>query len=174
MMLPSKLTWSAVAFVLVGNVANVGCGPRTRFDGTTFHKRDVNYRIGRLSPEWQRVRMEGNDLAFYRSGYGTMIATARCEGYEDVPPHVLLNQLLFGTTDRAYLTDEEVTLDGRGALHAITEAELDGVPVRLETYLLVRSGCVFDLDYVSDLSAPGIDEFTRFVRDFHVESVTHD
>jgi hypothetical protein len=81
---------------------------------------------------------------------------------------------LFGTTNRNYLLDEEVTLDGRGALHAVTEAELDGVPVRLENYLLVRSGCLFDLSYVSDLSALGSNEFSRFVRGFHIESVAHD
>jgi len=169
----AELAWRALACALLGG-ACVGCAPRARFDGTSFRKRDVAYRIGSLSPAWGRVHVKGNDLAFHRPSFGTVSVNARCEGYDDVPLRVLLNQLLFGTTRRVYRTDEEVTLDGRGALHAITEAELDGVPVRLETYLLVRSGCLFDLDYVSDSSAPGRDEFTRFVQEFHVESVGHE
>ena len=173
MLLPFRLTWSAVGLVLIGAIS-LGCGPRTRFDGTTFHKGGVSYRVGQLSPEWQRVHLEGNDLAFHRPSFGTVSVTARCEDYDDVPMRVLLNQLLFGTTHRKYLTDEEVTLDGRGALHAVTEAELDGVPVRLENYILVRSGCLFDLSYVGSLSAPGSDEFNQFVRAFHIESVGHD
>ncbi len=174
MNLPSKLRWRAVGFVLALSATGPGCGPRTRFDGTTFHKGELSYRVGQLSPDWRRVHLKGNDLAFYRPAYGTVSVTARCEDYDDVPMRVLFNHLLFGMTNRKYLVDEEVTLDGRGALHAVTEAELDGVPVRLENYLLVRSGCLFDLSYVSSLSGPGSDEFTRFVRAFHIESVGYD
>jgi hypothetical protein len=152
----------------------VACAPRTSFDGTLFRKSDVAYRVGPLPAPWQRVRIKGNDLAFHRADHGSMAVNATCREYDDVPPEVLLNQLLFGTTRREYLVDEEVTVDGRGARHAVVEAELDGVPVRLDMYVLARSGCVFDLSYVSDRSAPAALEFAQFVRDFRVEEVSDD
>jgi hypothetical protein len=133
----------------------------------------VAYRVGRLGPGWQRVHVEGNDLAFYRPGHGSNAVNATCKGYEDVPQAALLNHLLFGTTQRAYLLDEEVTLDGRGARHALFDAELDGIPVRAEIYLLTRAGCVFDLSYVSDRQARGRHEFTRFVHAFQIQAVGH-
>jgi hypothetical protein len=153
---------------------SLGCGSRSAFDGTNFHKSGVDYRVGRLGADWRRVQIKGNDLAFHRAAQGAVSVNATCREYEDVPPQVLLNQLLFGTTDRKYLVDEEVTIDGRGARHAVVEAELDGVPVRLEMYVLARSGCVFDLSYVSDRSAPAARAFAEFVEAFHVESVRRD
>lgn len=154
-------------------VSLIGCaGPR--FDGALFRKPGVAYRVSELGPDWQRVQVEGSDLSFHRSGAGTISTQATCREYEDVPPAALLNHLLFGTTRRVYVIDEEVTLDGRGARHAIVDCELDGVPVRVEIYLLVRNGCVFDLSYVSAPSAPSQASFTRFAQGFRIESVSRD
>lgn len=157
--------------LLLGLVLSVGCGARATFDGANFHKSEVDYRVGRLGAGWHRVKVKGNDLAFHRAMQGAMSVNATCREYEDVPQQVLLNQLLFGTTQRKYLVDEEVTLDGRGARHAVVEAELDGVPVRLEMYVLTKSGCVFDLSYVSDRSAPAAREFEAFVHAFQIGTV---
>ena len=143
----------------------------THFDGTLFQKSGVAYRIAELGPGWQRVRIENNDLSFHRAGEGTISTQATCKEYEDVPPTVLLQHLLFGTTHREYVLEEELTLDGRGAQHAIVDCELDGVPVRVEMYLLVRNGCVFDLSYVSPRSAKAHAAFTRFAHGFRVEQV---
>ncbi len=146
-----------------------GCTPRLH--GQLFHKREVDYRIGHLDEGWQPRRMRGMDLLFHKAGQGSIGVHATCRGYEDVPAAALLGHLLFGTTQRSYLLDEDVTLDGRGARHTKLDAELDGVPVRLDIYVLTRSACVFDLSYVSDRKARGHDDFVRFVREFRVEAV---
>ncbi|HEY6880173.1 MAG TPA: hypothetical protein VI299_19245 [Polyangiales bacterium] len=146
-----------------------GCG--ASLQGQHFHKPEVDYRIGQLSDAWRRQHVRDMDLAFHSAGAGTIGVHATCERYEDVPASALLGHLLFGTTQRTYLDDEEVTLDGRGARHARIDAELDGVPVRLEIYLLVHAPCVFDLSYVSDRSARGRAEFLRFVSEFEVQAV---
>lgn len=151
-------------------VLMAGCAS-THFDGARFEKRDVAYRVGELGPDWSRVEVKGADLAFFAEGKGSIGVHASCKNYEDVPHEALLNHLLFGTTHRTYGVDEEVTLDGRGTRHAVVDAELDGVPVRLDLYVLTRAGCVFDLSYISDQSAPAQPEFQRFVRDFRVEAV---
>jgi hypothetical protein len=142
-----------------------------RFDGERFHKRAVDYRVGRLSAAWERTRIADNDLSFHRAGAGSISATATCEGYDDVPEAALLNHLLFGTTQRTYLVEEDVTLDGRGARHAVVDAELDGVPVRIEVYVVVRGGCVFDLSYVSGRDASARADFAHFVAGFQISRV---
>lgn len=149
-----------------------GCAT-VRFDGTTVSKAGVRYQVGQLEPTWQRVDVEGTDLAFYRQGHGSIAVNSTCKSYEDVPHQALVGHLLFGTTHRDYLLDEEVTLDGRGARHTLIDAELDGVPVRAEIYLLTRAGCVFDLSYVSDRAARGREAFTRFVKEFRILAVGH-
>lgn len=152
---------SAVSLLVVS-----GCA--AHFDGTLLKKRDVSYRVARL-PGFQRVHVDGNDLAFYRAGSGSIAVHATCRDYDDVPNEVLLNHLLFGTTRRVYVVDDELTIDGRGARHAVVDAELDGVPVRLELLVLRRAACVFDLSYVSDRQARAHAEFLDFARAFHVE-----
>lgn len=132
------------------------------------------YRVGALDAGFRRVKLDGNDLAFYRPRAGSIAVNALCKDYDDVPSEALLNHLLFGTTQRAYLLDEEVTLDGRAARHALIDAELDGVPLRLEVYVLTRANCVFDLSYVSDRQALARAQFAQFVRGFRIVDVRLD
>lgn len=152
--------------------SSLGCG--ASFDGSLLRKGGLAYRVGTLDAGFRRVRIEGNDLAFYKPQAGSIAVNALCKDYEDVPHQALLNHLLFGTSRRSYVLDEEVTLDGRGARHAIVDAELDGVPVRLEIYLLTRAGCVFDLSYVSDRDARAHEQFTEFARAFQIVAVHHE
>ena len=149
------------------------CGGAS-FEGGRFSKEGTTYHVGSLAPSWERLHANQGDLAFYRENHGTISVNATCKDYDDVPAEVLVNHLLFGTTHRRYVLEEEVTLDGRGARHAVVECELDGVPVRLEMYLLTRNGCVFDLDYVSGRNAPAQHEFAVFVRSFHIERAGRD
>jgi hypothetical protein len=158
---------ASTALLLLAFVA--GCG--AHFDGSVLRKHDVSYRIGPLDPGFRRVDIEGNDLAFYKAGTGSIAVHATCRDYEDVPSEVLLTHLLFGTTHRLYRQDEEITVDGRAARHAIVDAELDGVPVRLEIYVLRRARCVFDLSYVSGRAAPAHEAFGAFAQAFRVLSL---
>jgi hypothetical protein len=150
-----------------------GCAA-TRFDGSLLRKREVSYRVGVLDASFRRVHVEGNDLAFYSHGSGSISVNALCKDYDDVPSEALLNHLLFGTTHRCYVLDEEITLDGRAARHALVDAELDGVPLRLELYVLTRANCVFDLSYISDRKARAQAQFAQFVHAFRIVDVRLD
>ena len=165
------LVFKAYCIASLGTAA--ACGGASFEDGR-FSKEGTTYHVGSLDPSWERLRSSEGDLAFYRENHGTISVNATCKDYEDVPADVLVNHLVFGTTHRRYVLEEDVTLDGRGARHAVLECELDGVPVRLDMYLLTRNGCVFDLDYISGPDAPAQLEFAAFVRSFHIAHVGRD
>ncbi len=129
------------------------CGGATFRDGI-YEDDEARYRLGELDASWKRMKVGDNDLAFYRPGMGTISINATCTEYEDVPVTALLNHLLFETQKRRFLVEEDVTLDGRGARHVVVQAELDGVPIELELYVMKKDGCVFDLAHVRNHVAP--------------------
>jgi hypothetical protein len=146
------------------------CGSTGTFRNGVFDNGVTRFRVGPLTAGFERVEVADNDLSFHRPKLGTISVNATCTEYEDVPQTALLNQLLFGTTQREFLVDETVTLDGRGARHVISDLELDGVPMRINVYLLQKDGCVYDLTHVGSRqeSVTAQPVFDAFVRGFAV------
>ena len=160
--------------VLLGSVA---CGASQSFRDRVFDDGTVRYRVGALGERFERIEVGDNDLAWHDPAYGTVSVNSTCTEYEDVPARALMNQLLMGTTERAYQVEETVTVDGRAAQHVVADLELDGVPVRIDVYLLVKDGCVYDLMHVAarDRAQDAQPVFARFVSGFAVlaSHVTH-
>jgi hypothetical protein len=148
------------------------CGGASFQDGV-YQGEHARYRVGPLDRSWHRVTVDGNDLAFHRAGTGTISVNATCTEYEDVPATALVNHLLFETTERNFLLEEVVTLDGRGARHVLVQAALDGVPLELELFVLKKDGCVFDLSNIRERNAPPEVQatFLAFVQRFAVLDV---
>jgi hypothetical protein len=162
-----RTAWAAVA--IFGSLA---CGASASFQNGVYDDGIVRYRVGRLTPGFLPVSVSDNDLAWHHPGLGTVSVNSTCTEYEDVPSVALLNQLLFGTTQRVYRVDETMTLDGRAAYHVIVDMELDGVPLSLDVYLLKKDGCVYDLTYMASRASAekGRALFEGFVRSFAVLS----
>jgi hypothetical protein len=156
-------------------LAASACGGATYKDGV-YENDYARYRVGRLGPGWQRIEVGSNDLAFQHDERGTISVNSTCTEYEDVPASALVNHLLFDTTNRRFLTEEVVTLDGRGAHHVVVHAELDGVPLEIELYVVKKDGCVFDLGHIRSPAVPQAAraEFAAFVRRFAVLRVNLD
>jgi hypothetical protein len=151
-------------------VASAACGASQSFRERIFEDGTVRYRVGVLPAGFERVEVSDNDLAWHDPVEGTVSVNATCTEYEDVPARALMNQLLMGTTERAYRVDETVTVDGRAAQHVIADLELDGVPVRINVYLVVKDGCVYDLMHVAERARAerSAERFERFVSGFAV------
>jgi hypothetical protein len=130
----------------------------------------VRYRVGAPKGRWTRVEVDDNDVAYHNDQLGTVSANSTCRDYDDVPERALLSHLLFGTRERVFRTHETVTIDGRGATHALVDFELDGVPLTLEVFLLKKDGCVYDLTYVAsrDAHPQGRAALLQLVRGFRV------
>jgi hypothetical protein len=148
----SSISGTAVTFdrakrlVICALLLGPACAGSSFRDGV-YQDAHVRYRVGGL-PDWQRIDVEDNDLAFHSRRLGAISVNSTCSEYEDVPPSALVNHLLFEMTERRFLLEETVTLDGRGARHVIVQAELDGVPVEVELFVLKKNGCVFDLSHI--------------------------
>lgn len=157
-----------LAVVLV--VLSLGCGGSQSFRDRVFDDGTVRYRVGSLASGFEPISVGDNDLAWHHPSYGTISVNATCKQYEDVPARALLNQLLIGTTERVYRVEETVTLDGRSAQHLLADVELDGVPVTIDVYLLVKDGCVYDLTHVAarERAESARPLFEQFVRQFAV------
>ncbi len=156
-------------------VAMIGCGAAS-FRGGVYQDEHVRYRVGDLPATWRRVSVDDCDLAFVHRGAGTISVNSTCTDYEDVPATALMNHLFFDTTEREHAVDEVVTLDGRGARHAVVRFELDGVPLEAEIFVLAKDGCVFDLSHIrgTDVDAGQRAVFSDFVSRFAVTRVTLD
>jgi len=161
----------SLKLLLIGLLCLAGCGSSTAsFINGIYDNGTVRYHIGTPGPEFRRVHVEDNDLAFYNEWLGTISINSTCKNYEDVPQQALMNQLLFGTRERVYRAEDRVTLDGRGALHNVIDLELDGVPLTLEVFLVSKDGCVYDITRISSRPAfeAGREHLLEFVRGFRV------
>jgi hypothetical protein len=130
----------------------------------------VCYRLGPLGPDWRLAHVERSAVGFYNERLGAVVsgdATCRDDG-DTAPLAALTRQLLIGYTDRQEVSQERLLVDGREALHTVTRARLDGVPVVLDLIVLKRNGCIFDLAYVSppETWRDGEPDFGRFVAGF--------
>jgi hypothetical protein len=156
--------------VAVFTAAISGCGGATFANGI-YSDSEATYRVGPIGSGWKRADVDDNDLAFYRDGVGTISVNATCDEYEDVPHAALVNHLLFGTTHRQFRTEEMVPLDDRGAYHALVSAELDGVVMLVDVYVIKKDGCVYDLSLIASESThpSAVTAFQAFVAGFSTQ-----
>lgn len=147
-----------------------GAGARGSFDGNVFRQGPVAFRLPDAPPGWRRIEVDEASVAFRDEAHGaSVLLNARCLSADDRTPLVALtNHLLIGATEREFLSQETVPFDGREALHTKVEAKWDGVPMRLDVFVLSKDGCVYDFVYVG---APGgvergVPAFESFVRGF--------
>jgi hypothetical protein len=162
-------------FPVVLLVALAACAhARSSVEDGVLHKGDLRIALGPVPPDWQRVRVEGADLAFRdQPRQGSTLLGVRChQRDDDAPLTVLTNHLIMGTTDREVQSQETVPFDGREALHTLMQAKLDGVPMQYDIYVMKKDGCVYDLVYVAppDKYSAGAADFERFARGLHAVS----
>ncbi len=139
-----------------------------RLSGDTYRDGAVAYRIGRLPPDWGRVKLADGQIAFHHVAGGAIHANATCQPREDVSLDVLTNHLLFGIEDRREESRVRLELDGRTALRTRLDGTLDGVPISLDLVVVKKDGCVYDLGLAA---APAVfpqrqPDFERFFRGF--------
>ena len=120
---------------------------------------------GGLPDGWERVRHQGDTVAFHHAGGGTIVRARSCGDGDDVPLDVLTNHLLLGIENRHERARRPLVVDGRAALHTELDATLDGVRVALDLVVFKKDGCTVDVYLVAPLPsfAARRADFDRYV-----------
>jgi hypothetical protein len=155
-------------------LAAAACAHAESVDEGVLRKGALTVHLGPVPPSWQRVQVEGADLAYRDQGReGSTLVDVRChQRDDDAPLSALTEHLIMGTTDREYQSQDVIPFDGREALHTLMRAKLDGVPMQYDIYVMKKDGCVYDLVYVAppDHYTYGAADFERFARGLHAAS----
>lgn len=162
------------AFRILTLIWAAACSPSDAFQQGVVRKGDLRVEVGPVPDSWRRVQVEGADLAFRDDARGgSALFDVRCGSRDnDAPLSILTQNLVMGTTERDFETQEVVPFDRREAMHSKLLAKLDGVPMRYDIYVMKKDGCVYDLVYIAEPErfAEGAADFERFVAGVHAMS----
>lgn len=162
-----------LALALGAVIAFSGCAGR-RIENGVYHS-DKGYRLTLPGPDWSVAADSKADLELrHQDGLAAMLANAECDDRaKSRSAGLLLGQLLIGLRDRATIEQNEVSLNGRQALHRVLDGRVaaDGAPTRIEAYVLIEEGCVYDFAYAAPPASfeAWRADFRRFVESFAKE-----
>ena len=159
--------------MLVAMITLTACAGR-RIENGVYHS-TKGYRVALPSPDWVVADGSRADLELrHQGGAAAMLANAECDQPAAArSPDLLVRQLLIGLRDRATITREEVSLNGRRAVHRVLDGRLasSDEPTRIEAYVMKDERCVYDFVYVAP--PPSFEtwrpDFLRFVESFAKE-----
>ena len=162
-----------LALALGAVIAFTACAGR-RIENGVYHS-DKGYRLTLPGSEWSVAADSKADIELrHQDGLAAMLANAECDDRaKSRSAGLLLGQLLIGLRDRATIEENEVSLDGRQALHRVLDGRVaaDGAPTRIEAYVLKEQGCVYDFAYAAPPASfeAWRADFRRFVESFAKE-----
>lgn len=111
------------------------------------------YQAPDPGPGWKRLIAGDADLAFWNKKLAAFImVNSTCNGYRDAPVAALANHLFIGIEKKKFIKQDDAPLDGRQAIYSEVEGMMDGAPVRVAAYTLVKNYCTYDLSYSAPLS----------------------
>jgi hypothetical protein len=147
------------------------CASSVQFDGRVYKGERLSFEVPPIPPGWRRIDVSDASLAFRDDAHeASILVNGRC-GHrdDDTPLAALTKHLIIGTTERDYVSEKVVPMDGREALHTVLKAKLDGVLMQYDILVMKKDGCVYDLVYVSSpekfaTGAPAFEEFARGFR----------
>lgn len=106
----------------------------------------VAYDVGQPGAGWKEVTLPTANAAWHNPDLGAaLLVNSHCDGVGDAPLEGLTSDLMMGMTEREILSQEKVPWSKREALHSVATGKLDGVPRKLEMFVLKKDGCVYDI-----------------------------
>ena len=159
-----------LALALGAVIVFTGCAGR-RIENGVYHS-GKGYRLTLPGAEWSVATESKADLELrHQDGLAAMLANAECDDRaRSRSAGLLLAQLLIGLRDRATIEQNEVSVNGRQALHRVLDGRVsaDGAPTRIEAYVLKEESCIYDFAYAAPPASfeAWRADFRRFVESF--------
>ena len=168
--------------IIIALAASFGCagktGPKTKphkkpgLGPQKFMDEYTHYYTGPLPAGWKRLWGYDADLAYFNKAHGAVImVNSTCDVTKTVPIVALRNHLLIDLTERHIVSQKEVLLDMRRALHTTVQGRLDGALVKIEMYVVQVDSCIYDFAYIVSLENYEAlkEDFRKFVNPFHAK-----
>ncbi|MGH7305263.1 MAG: hypothetical protein ACRELZ_18415 [Candidatus Rokuibacteriota bacterium] len=159
-----------LALALAAVIALAGCAGR-RIENGVYHS-PKGYRLTLPGAEWSVATESKADLELrHQDGLAAMLVNAECDDRaKSRSAGLLLGQLLIGVHDRATIEQNEVSVNGRQALHRVLDGRVaaEDAPTRIEAYVLKEGACVYDFAYAAPPASFDAwrADFRRFVESF--------
>lgn len=136
------------------------------FEGGVYRDGVIAFQVPPPPASWKRVDMSNASLAYRDDEHGaSVLLNARCsKPDQDTPLVALTNQILIGSTEREFSSQELEPFDHREALHSKLRAKWDGVPKHLDLFVAKKDGCIYDFVWIGEKE--GTTDFETFVRGF--------
>lgn len=127
-----------------------------------------SYRVASLSQDWERVPIEGGDIAFYNPASDLILTVSSLCGDRDYDLQTLSDSLVVGLSKKRIKLRKDIEVGGAVGLYTEYEASLSGENFALATVVHKSSKCDYDFSYSADPVGfkANLGEFTDFVSGF--------
>ena len=143
-----------------------GCAHGEIRDGV-YHAPKDRYAIGLPPGTWDRLEVDGTDLAISPADRSASILTSTlCGRYTRARLEILSRSLFVGLVDRRVREDGSVKLPAGEAYRIVLEGRMNGTPIAAEAYTLREDRCLFDFIYLAapDRFGSGVEAFRTMMR----------
>ncbi len=111
-----------------------------------------SYRVAPLSQDWERVPIEGGDIAFYNPADDLIFTVSSVCRDRNYDLETLSNSLVVGLGKKRMKLRKGIEIDGANGLYAEYEVSLDGESFALATVVHKSSKCDYDFSYSANPS----------------------
>ncbi len=127
-----------------------------------------SYRVAPLSQAWERVPIEGGDIAFYNPASDLILTVSSLCTDRDYDLQTLSDSLVVGLGKKRVKLRKDIEVDGAAGLYTEYEAFLSDEKFALATVVHKSPKCDYDFSYSADPAdfEANLGEFIDFVSGF--------
>ncbi len=127
-----------------------------------------SYRVAPLSQDWERVPIEGGDIAFYNPVSDLMLTVSSLCADRDYNLQTLSDSLVAGLGKKRIKQRKDIEVGGAAGLYTEYEMSLDGESFALATVVHKSGKCDYDFSYSAEPTdfKANLEGFIGFVSGF--------
>ena len=157
---------SAAKFLV--NYASGDDGKSGKMKDWVYTTKLNSYRVAPLSQDWERVPIEGGDIAFYNPASDLVLTVSSLCADRDYDLRTLSDSLVVGLSKKRIKLRKDIEVGGAVGLYTEYEASLDNESFMLATVVRKSGKCDYDFSYSAgpaDFKA-NLGKFIDFVSGF--------